>query len=296
MDRRHFLKTSGTALAATKLTSSALAQKSAEVAPGRLVLPMNRGWRYSPSVTEAAHSIDFDDSGFAAVVVPHTNVRLPWHSFDDRSYEFVSLYRRGVKVPAEAQGKRVFVDFEGVMTASTVWFNGKKLGEYKGGYTPFSFELTGLLDPAGKNVLAVDVDSTERADIPPFGNEIDYLTFGGIYREVALRIVPQTYIENIHAQPKDVLGLNPSVDVACVLDRASGSSSGKFYLRAELLDGDRVLARATGRVPTPAPTERVNADDSQAAGAAASMPIDVPTHTLTLTKLGAIFFFDMENT
>ena len=39
-------------------------------------------------------------------------------------------------------------------------------------------------------VLAVDVDSTERPDIPPFGYEIDYLTFGGIYREVALRIVP----------------------------------------------------------------------------------------------------------
>ena len=295
MDRRHFLKTSGTALAATKLTGSALAQKAESSTPGRLILPMNRGWRYSPRVTEAAHGLDFDDSGFTAVVIPHTNIPLPWHSFDDKSYEFVSLYRRAIKVPAEAQGKRVFVDFEGVMTASTVWLNGKKLGEYKGGYTPFSFELTGLLDPAGKNVLAVDVDSTERADIPPFGDEIDYLTFGGIYREVALRIVPQMYLENIHVQPKDVLGSTPSVDVTCFLDRASGSSSGKFYLRAELLDGDRVLARSTGRVPTPTPIERVNADDSQAAGAAPSMPIDAASHTLTLTKLGAIELWDLQH-
>ena len=246
------MKTSGTALAATKLSQSGAAQQTAVSAPGRLVLPINRGWRYSPTVNEAAHAADFDDSNYAEVVVPHTNIRLPWHSFDDKSYEFVSLYRRAIKVPQEAQGKRVFVDFEGVMTASTVWLNGKKLGEYKGGYTPFSFELTGLLDPGGKNVLAVDVDSTERADIPPFGNEIDYLTFGGIYREVALRVVSPTYLDNIHAQPKNVLGSNPTVDVTCFLDRASGSSSGKFYLRAELLDGDRVVARATERVKTPA--------------------------------------------
>ena len=107
------------------------------------------------------------------------------------------------KYPKEAEGKRVFVDFEGVMTASTVWLNGVRLGEYRGGFTPFSFELTKHLRKDSENVLVVQVDSTERADIPPFGNEIDYLTFGGIYREVSLRIVPPTYIDNIFALPKE---------------------------------------------------------------------------------------------
>ncbi len=50
-------------------------------------------------------------------------------------------------------------------------------------------------------MLAVEVDSTERPDIPPFGENIDYLTFGGIYREVGLRIVPPVFIENIFAKP-----------------------------------------------------------------------------------------------
>ena len=86
------------------------------------------------------------------------------------------------------------------MTASTIWINGVSLGEYKGGFTPFSFELTAHLRQAGDNVLVVQLDSTERADIPPFGNEIDYLTFGGIYREVALRIVPSVYLDNIFAR------------------------------------------------------------------------------------------------
>ncbi len=151
------------------------------------MLPINRNWRYSPKVVDGGHAIQFDDSSFDQVVIPHTNRREPWHSFDEKSYEFVSLYRRPFKLPPEAKGKRVFVDFEGVMTASTVWINGQNLGEYKGGYTPFSFELTPHLNWDGDNLLAVDVDSTERADIPPFGYEVDYLTFGGIYREVWLR-------------------------------------------------------------------------------------------------------------
>ena len=51
-------------------------------------------------------------------------------------------------------------------------------------------------------MLAVDVDSTERPDIPPFGYEIDYLTFGGIYREVSLRIVPATFHRKYFCPPE----------------------------------------------------------------------------------------------
>ena len=86
--------------------------------------------------------------------------------------------------------RHIFVAFEGVMTSSTVWLNGVSLGEYKGGFTPFSFDLTPHhLDIAGENVLVVEVGSAERPDIPPFGGQLDYLTFGGTYREVSLRIV-----------------------------------------------------------------------------------------------------------
>ena len=98
--------------------------------PGRIVLPMNRGWRYHPHSVDGAQTVDFDDSAFEQVVIPHANVRLPWHSFDDKTYEFISIYRRRFKTPSAAQGKRVFIDFEGAMTASSVWINGTLLGEY----------------------------------------------------------------------------------------------------------------------------------------------------------------------
>jgi beta-galactosidase len=254
MDRRDFIRTAGTLIAGGGLASRAFALPAAGSAePGRLLLPMNRNWRYSPKFTQEAHARDFDDSGFEPIVIPHTNVRLPWHGFDDKTYEFVSMYRRRFKLPQEARGRHVFVDFEGAMTASTVWLNGIRLGEYKGGYTPFSFELTPHLDFQGENVLVVDLDSTERADIPPFGYEIDYLTFGGIYREVALRIVPSTFIENISTRAKDLESGNPSLEVDCFLEHLEASPPG-LTLELELFEGDRSIARTSTRVPASGPS------------------------------------------
>jgi beta-galactosidase len=251
MDRRDFLKTTGTLIAGATVASGLPTPNGAAelTAKGRMVLPINRNWRFSPKATAIAHAREFDDSKFARVTVPHTNLRVPWHSFDEKSYEFVSIYRRRFKLPAVARGKRVFVDFEGVMTASKVWLNGAYLGEYKGGFTPFSFDLTPHIDWDGENVLAVEVDSSERPDIPPFGYEVDYLTFGGIYREVSLRIVSPTFIENVFAQTKDVLSGKPTVDVQCWLESANKQLESGLSLEAALYDGERVVAKATHEVP-----------------------------------------------
>ncbi len=278
MDRRKFLQQTGTLIASAAIAPYAFPENNAPAAAtaaGRLTLPMNRKWRYSRTVIEGGHAKDFDDSGFDRVVIPHTNVRLPWHGFDEKTYEFVSLYRRCFKLPPEARGKRVFVDFEGVMTASTVWINGTKLGEYKGGYTPFSFELTPRLDFDGENVLAVDVDSSERPDIPPFGYEIDYLTFGGIYREVSLRIVPATFIENIFVRPKNVLAASPGLDVECFVQHLEDSHD-SLTLEVELLDGERVVAKALQSLPS---------------SGVASEPV---AHTLHLEGLSGIKVWSME--
>jgi beta-galactosidase len=278
MERRDFIKKTST-LVAGMLAESAFAEMSSSssqlAASGRLVLPMNRNWRYSRHAVSEARLQGFDDSKFERVVVPHTNIRLPWHSFDDKDYEFVSVYRRHFRLPPGTRGRHIFVDFEGVMTASTVWLNGVRLGEYKGGYTPFSFELTQHLDFDSDNVLTVEVDSTERTDIPPFGNQIDYLTFGGIYREVALRIVPPTFIENIFAKPKDVLTQNPNLDVDCFLQHLEPSRE-VLSLEVTLRDGDRVLATGTQRI---APAEAAN---------------DPVGHTVRLEKLGPVVLWDLK--
>jgi beta-galactosidase len=149
------------------------------------------------------------------------------------------------------------------------------LGEYKGGYTPFSFDLTPHIDFEGENVLAVDVDSSERPDIPPFGYEIDYLTFGGIYREVSLRIVPATFIENLVVRTKDVLTPNPGAEVVCFIQHGEASRAGGT-LEVELLDGERVLAKVSQSLP---------------AANAATEPM---AHSVRLDGLKGISLWDLE--
>ena len=201
----------------------------------RIVAPLNRGWRYSPSLAHGCTGLDFDDGAFERVTLPHANVRLPWHSFDEGAFQFESVYRRWLTVPESLRRRRVFVDFDGIMTACKVSLNDTSVGEYRGGYLPASFELTDHLRWGQPNLLAVLVDSTERADIPPFGGRIDYLTFGGIYREARLRIVPSTFIANVFAKPVDVLTERRRVDVTVFLDVGAGASSSS-RLRVAVLD------------------------------------------------------------
>ena len=270
MDRRDFIKATGGLIAG----AAALPAHAQDAPPGRIVYPLNRNWRFSATPSEEGRAPRFDDSAFARVTIPHANIRLPWHGFDEKDFAFVSLYRRRFKLPPGLKGRHVFVDFEGAMTASTVFINGVKLGEYKGGFTPFSFELTPHIDWDGENVLAVELDSTERADIPPFGDRIDYLTFGGIYREVSLRVVSSSFLENIFAVPKDVLN-RPSVDVTCFVQHLAASQP--MRLEVTLLDGDKIIARAGKAV------------DASAANT------EPAAHRVTLANLPKVALWDLDH-
>lgn len=227
MDRREFMAAGLTGL-------SLLPEDAGGENAARQIFEMNRGWKFSPHVTD-------DESAMKPVILPHANIVLPWHSFDERSFQFVSSYRRNFETPPNAKGNRVFVDFEGVMTAATVTVNGHAFPEHRGGYTPFSVEVTDHLNASGTNVLTVKVDSTERPDIPPFGGNIDYLTFGGIYREVSLRVVPRTFFQNVFTMPVDVLSPERKLVVRCYL---AGDPAKTGKLRAELRDGSTTIGRA----------------------------------------------------
>ena len=274
MNRRDFFKNSTVAVTAAGLLDAATLAAEAPLLPElpRYELSLNRNWLFGGKVSTGCAEPEFDDSKFERVTIPHSNKMLPWHSFDEKEYQFVSIYRRHFRVPSQLKGKRVFVDFAGVMTAATVTINGVKLGEYRGGYTPFSFELTPHLRWNADNVLAVEVDSTERADIPPFGKNIDYLTFGGIYREVALRAVGDVAIQNIQAKPVDVLEDHRRVDVRCYFDAPSKKLPAGMRLKVELGDGKKVLATA-----------------------GVDMPAYEDTYLVSLTNPGKIEYWDLDH-
>lgn len=241
IDRRVFIL--GTA--AASVLEAQVESVASKPDPQRRVYELNRRWLFGGKAGAGVAAPDFNDAAWQKITLPHANVRLPWHSFDESSFQFISAYRRHFHALPEWKGTRVFLDFAGAMTASTVTVNGHKFDEYKGGYTPFSFEITPHLKFGADNVIAVELDSRERSDIPPFGENIDYLTFGGIYRGAQLRVVPETFIDNVYAKPVAPLTAQRSVAVRCYLQ---GPIAGTATLTAELLDGTKVLKTASATV------------------------------------------------
>ncbi|NJO82938.1 MAG: hypothetical protein HC828_09030 [Blastochloris sp.] len=138
----------------------------------RTIIPFNSGWLYAPRDL----GINAPDDEFISVTLPHTNIVLPWHNFDNAEYQFISTYRKRFTLPERVNGRRVYLDFDGAMIASDVIVNGHTIGTNEGGFTPFSFDITDALVER-ENVLTVRLDSTERPDITPYGFVVDYLTF-----------------------------------------------------------------------------------------------------------------------
>ena len=213
-----------------------------------LTFSMNANWRFGGQYTSGSESSFFDDGNFALVTVPHTVTPLSWQNWNFAAWQQVWIYRRhfngGPLLDRERPGNRILVDFDGVMVNATVTVNDQVVATHQGGYLPFSAELTGQVT-SGDNLLAVVVDARCLA-VPPVGvgrgpDSIDFFQPGGIYRDVRLRVLPRVFMADLSAQPADVLGSQPRVDIECAIDSAAtGAAEGT--LRVQLLDGQRQVA------------------------------------------------------
>ncbi len=198
----------------------------------REIRNFNQNWLFAPCEAD----INASDNIFESVTLPHSNKLFDHRSVNDQDYQFVSTYRKYFSIEETQPAKRIFLDFDGVMAQASVYLNGTHLGHQQGGYTPFSFEITEALQ-IGENVLTVYVDSTEDPAIPPFGGRVDFLTFGGIYRDVNLRIVPQNHLADIFVKPQDVL-TQPSL--ACEIELNAYQPQLNVVVALETLDGQRL--------------------------------------------------------
>ena len=128
------------------------------------------------------------------VRLPHTCRELPLHYADPSDYEMVCGYRRTLPVP---DAPRVFLRFDGAAHQAEIYLNGQPAGQHQGGYTGFTIEITDLVRRGEENLLAVRLDTREDPSLPPFGFVIDYLTYGGLYREVWLETSPQSRVSEL---------------------------------------------------------------------------------------------------
>ena len=163
---------------------------------------VNNDWQFSYIFDKKMVEKDYDASLLDTVRIPHTTKELPFNYFSEDEYQTISLYRKSIFADTAWRGHRVLLTFDGVAHYAEVFLNGEKVGEHYSGYTAFTLDLSDLLIYGEDNVLAVKVDSRESLNIPPFGNVIDYMTYGGIYREVYLEIKNPTYISDVFVKPE----------------------------------------------------------------------------------------------
>ena len=188
------------------------------------MIRINNNWEF---IFKWSDGFECGEGEAEAVRLPHTVKEMPLHYGDKSEYETVCGYRRYISVSDEDEDKRVFAQFDGAAHIATIYINGREIATHRCGYTAFRVELTDYLIRGEKNILAVKLDSTENAEIPPFGYMIDYLTYGGLYRDAWLDIRPKKIISDLFVYTPDL----KSAHVSCRADLEPGDR-----LRFEIYD------------------------------------------------------------
>ncbi len=189
------------------------------------------GWEFVPQWFDG---FALGEGEGAAVRLPHTVQELPQHCADHQAYQMVCGYRRKLTLGQEFAGKRLFLQFDGAAHIATVYLNGRELTTHRTGYTAFRVEITHEVNWDGENLLAVKLDTTENPQVPPFGFAIDYLTYGGLYREVWLDVREQSFLEDLYVTTPTLTTMK--------LEAAVRDGEG-CTMKVELTKGGRVLAR-----------------------------------------------------
>ena len=212
------------------------------------MIALNNNWEFTTEWNE--DFLRWRDGSNEKVRIPHTVKELPLHYINEKDYQMISGYRRKISIPKKADGKRIFLQFDGAAHIATVYVNGIELMTHKGGYTAFRVEITNHVIAGEKCEVAVKLDSTENPTVPPFGFVIDYLTYGGIYRPVWLDIEEKDFISDIFVS-------TPSLDTVHVITTIDGDENLEKTIRVKELDGTVVGEKITDknditlRVPDP---------------------------------------------
>lgn len=160
---------------------------------------LDRKWRFKRVFSQ--DMIKASIEGAEIINIPHSVADMPYDYFDESIYQMVSCYQKSVFAPLQWEGKVIKLSFEGVAHSCKVYVNGSLCGSHDCGYTAFSCDVTGLLFLGQENLITVSVDSRESLNQPPFGYVVDYMTYGGIYRDVYFEVCSPSYIDDIFLQP-----------------------------------------------------------------------------------------------
>lgn len=158
----------------------------------RVVYTINDGWKFTKGSPFEAQLTGCDDSSWETVNIPHT-----WNDkdADDETpgfYRGPVWYRKQLFIDKSQEGRRAVIYFEGANQEVRFYLNGQSVGEHKGGYTRFCFDITPHLRYGQENLFAIYVNNVYNPNIPPLS--ADFTFFGGIYRDVYLQFMNPVHI------------------------------------------------------------------------------------------------------
>lgn len=160
---------------------------------GRQVVSISNDWTFMQGTLAGAEAPAYNDAAWEQLDLPHT-----WNAQDGQDggnnyYRGDGWYRKVLDWNPDYAGKRIDIEFLGACLQADVYVNGQFMGNHKGGYTAFRFDITDALIPGQENIIAVRVNNQQTQDIAPLSG--DFTVFGGIYREVSLVLTDSVHID-----------------------------------------------------------------------------------------------------
>ncbi len=218
---------------------------------------INQDWNFRFS-----HQVDKNSS--RRVDLPHT-----WNAQDALSGK--PDYKRGIGnydkklfIRSEWKGKRLFLRFEGANCVSNVFINGKQIGEHRGGYGAFIFEITDKVNYGKDNTVLVRVNNGEQLDVMPLVGDFNF--YGGIYRDVHLLVTEDICISPLDYASPGVYLVQQQVDkkqagILARINLLNGTEHPRqATLKLQVKEGDKVVYQADKNV-TVAPHTKVQSEE-----------------------------------
>jgi beta-galactosidase len=231
----------------------------------------NSGWKFIHQDLSGAEIVNYDDSKWTKVNLPHDYSMINTHQGDNiiqigpfnkksvggpftgYTEGGVGWYRKTFTLNRADKNKIVKIHFDGVYSESEVWLNGKKLGYHPHGYTPFYYDLTPFLSRPGiKNVLSVKTRN--------IGENSRWYAGSGIYRYVHLTVTNPVHIATwgIVINTESIIHDRAMVKMAIRVEN-SGASRAQLSIKSEIIDEhDHITATKTTKLAVNANTDGVS--------------------------------------
>ena len=211
----------------------------------RTTVNLDSGWRFR-------FGYEFDKRSGVTVQLPHSWNALDVTSGADHYHRGIGNYTKKVSIPAEWEGKRVFIKFEGANSICDFFLNGKFVGEHRGGYTAFVYDITDRLRYGQDNELWARVNNSEQLDVMPLVG--DFNIGGGLYRDVYFIITDKACISpEDHASPgvyfsqRNVTGKSADIGLRVMLSNTDGKDR-DLVVRMSVKDGTKTVVTKEKKV------------------------------------------------